>query len=453
MTDSHPWFRASPATIVLASIIAIPLFPSNFILLYGLAYPLHWSGDIPLSVCVAVAGLLGAELFSVLLISRAIERWLARNDKTSLLRLRFGTTLAIMLVCAVLLFLSFSTLPENGTAGQIYFVGWPFWSQSSTALARSAESRVLFTASLTANLLIWIITLVATVVVCEKFWRWQDRCHVKLPLPANESRTRLVPPAEVTLSSLVPTWQERWLYAFPVFLLLTLVPLSIWLPEGTAVIIKNFNLESTRLFPLSIATRNYLLALPFVVNLFGMFAVILTYFLWACRERKRMILFSMICLLGFVLGLFTLCLAVVLPLLQFPSCVRRGTRIATPDGARMAEDLKPSDSIICLDAEGKQHAGKVTAIIPGYTESFLDITLEGGMELQVTQEHPIALNACWLRARALSIGDSVLTVEGLRRVEKIAVHAETSEVFDLTVEPYHNFFANDVLVHNALKRK
>lgn len=56
-------------------------------------------------------------------------------------------------------------------------------------------------------------------------------------------------------------------------------------------------------------------------------------------------------------------------------------------------------------------------------------------------------------AGRLREGDRVRTEAGFAAVERFEKIIEGVEVYDLTVEPNPNFFADGVLVHNALKKK
>ena len=127
--------------------------------------------------------------------------------------------------------------------------------------------------------------------------------------------------------------------------------------------------------------------------------------------------------------------------------------VETPAGPKPIQDLKVGDEILSVTPGGEIAAGRITAIRSAVVERVMLIELDGGVMLRVTAEHPLALRDEWKRAGELRVGDLVRCKGAIRRISALTHETTKTTVFDLTVEPHHNFFATGVLVHNALKKK
>ena len=121
------------------------------------------------------------------------------------------------------------------------------------------------------------------------------------------------------------------------------------------------------------------------------------------------------------------------------SCLVEGTLVATPDGARLIEDLRPGDPVTC-----REGTGFVTAVARAQVVEHLELSLADGRVLRVTAAHPLAVTGGWRRAGRLRPGDAV--VGG--RIAAVRAVRGPVPVYDLTVAPHANFFAEGVLVHN-----
>ncbi|MBI4423474.1 MAG: Hint domain-containing protein [Elusimicrobia bacterium] len=140
------------------------------------------------------------------------------------------------------------------------------------------------------------------------------------------------------------------------------------------------------------------------------------------------------------------------------SCFLAGTLIDTPGGARPIETIGLGDPVITWDTGSNKLAtpAQVTKLHRNQAKSHLKLALTDGVARTVvltTSDHPFFLpdfNIAW--AGALKPGDAVLMRKdsGLARV----VVASTEEipgdvtVYNITVPPHHNYFANGILVHN-----
>lgn len=140
----------------------------------------------------------------------------------------------------------------------------------------------------------------------------------------------------------------------------------------------------------------------------------------------------------------------LLPLLLtgcFTSCLVEGTLVATPDGPRPIEELLPGDAVVC-----REGPGRVVATRRARRAAYRELTLDRGGPLRVTREHPVWSTAGWTPAGELRVGDVVEGRSGPAHVTAIVERRTPVDVYDLTVAPFANFYAENVLVHNKSMR-
>ena len=126
-----------------------------------------------------------------------------------------------------------------------------------------------------------------------------------------------------------------------------------------------------------------------------------------------------------------------------PRCLLAGTLVETPQGSRRIESLRIGDRIVSDGGESR-----VVAVRRHRSAAFMDVTLDDGTRLRVTGSHPLATRAGWRAVRRLRVGDVVRTRDGSARITGVRRVRKSVDVYDLTVVPYENFFADTVLVHN-----
>ena len=140
-----------------------------------------------------------------------------------------------------------------------------------------------------------------------------------------------------------------------------------------------------------------------------------------------------------------------LPILALASgcwCVAEGTNILTPTGARPIESLEVGDQVLSLADDGTTQIGTVMRTQRHTLLSCLRIRLSDGHELRVSQWHPVATRDGWKDAGKLSPGVGVRTTSGWAAVSSIERQWGAVDVYDISVEPYQNFIASNVVVHN-----
>ena len=137
------------------------------------------------------------------------------------------------------------------------------------------------------------------------------------------------------------------------------------------------------------------------------------------------------------------------------TCLAAGTPVLTTGGPRPIERIAPGDMLISWSAErGVETIGKVVRVKRRRARGLLSIGLRDGHGLRLTGNHLIFVpgRAAFVPASKLRVGDAV-AVRADGRLAGAAIASVTTDtagadVYDLTVEPTHAYFAGGVLVHN-----
>jgi hypothetical protein len=141
---------------------------------------------------------------------------------------------------------------------------------------------------------------------------------------------------------------------------------------------------------------------------------------------------------------------------DFVACVARGTRVKTPRGERLIEELTVGDELVVVDPDtGMTAVSRISAITTS-TRECGTLTFED-RKLAVTSDHPLydpEVRAFfpagdWLLGRRVQLLE--LGADGVRsvRVDAVEVYSRVDHVFDLTVEhEWHTFVAAGIVVHN-----
>jgi predicted lipid-binding transport protein (Tim44 family) len=130
-------------------------------------------------------------------------------------------------------------------------------------------------------------------------------------------------------------------------------------------------------------------------------------------------------------------------------CLAEGTPIATPDGTRAIESLRPGDAVLAWQGGGvvTDRVADVYAVDPA---EYVEIA-SAGRVLRLTPEHPVAVGVGVFRAAGtLQAGDALQLPDGARSepIQHVARVAASSRAFNLLVERTGVFVANGALVHN-----
>lgn len=151
------------------------------------------------------------------------------------------------------------------------------------------------------------------------------------------------------------------------------------------------------------------------------------------------------------------------------SCLPAGTKILMADNStKNIEDVKVGDYVMGYNTElSQQEPAEVLGVVAPFREHMCEITFVGSGSLQITNEHPIYTSEGWksinpertesenedLVVTQLDLGDEVLSVDNqYKEVAKINCWQEIIQTYNLeSVANQSTFFADGVLVHNAMK--
>jgi hypothetical protein len=144
-------------------------------------------------------------------------------------------------------------------------------------------------------------------------------------------------------------------------------------------------------------------------------------------------------------------------------CFVAGTPVLMADGSSKAiEALRVDERVLAYDGE-KQVPATIVACIEFPAKQTYELVFSDGNVLTTTDSHPIATTQGWksispestaqenpgLSVTVLAVGDSIYTAIGtlcrLISIEK----REIVQVFNITVDTCHTYYANNILVHNA----
>jgi len=128
------------------------------------------------------------------------------------------------------------------------------------------------------------------------------------------------------------------------------------------------------------------------------------------------------------------------------TCLARGTIIDTERGLRPIEDVRPGERVWGWSQERRQ---RVLTTVRAVRQAEAEQTLIFGEGLRVTAEHPLWVDGMWKPAAEVLPTDSLLDREGRSvKAGQPRIIAARVQVFDLTVDGPHCFFAGGFLVHN-----
>lgn len=431
--------------LVLTAVICIPLIPYNHYMLSVAIGRLSFGPPAPAVAKAAMFALVLFQLFTVFQLARWLDRDLSRLLKRPWSQMHLSTALLLML----------------GGSGLILMIFPDYLAREDLPIGLRL-SRLLCDGRFLIPLFGGLVTLGTAAVFLEEVLRrtakeqkvlsvQQDKTELLQSLLSADP-SPLPPPDERTLPARVPTSRERLLGAVPMFLLFGLMIVAVPLIDSArhAIIATRCDLPDLALGAL--AWHRLAINYPSVCVL-TMVCLSTFYFGWVAKERRRIVAFNIAIYALLWIGTLGLLLGLVLPFLSVGSCVAEDTEVDTPDGKRRIDGLQVGDEVASMVASGELSRSHITAKRAARVRSFLSLRFDDGGELRVTDLHPIALENEWRRAGELKVGDLVRRAAGLARIVSIEKKRAATTVYDLSVEPHRNFFANGVLVHNALKKK
>ncbi len=131
---------------------------------------------------------------------------------------------------------------------------------------------------------------------------------------------------------------------------------------------------------------------------------------------------------------------------MFSTCIARGTVVSTLAGDRPIESLRIGESVWGYDI---MNGVKVRTAVRSIRHGVASNILAFHDTLFVTPTHPVFSAGTWKSASDVSANDLLLT-DDLRHISAgpLESRSDVTEVYDLTVDDPHNFFAGGFLVHN-----
>ena len=139
-------------------------------------------------------------------------------------------------------------------------------------------------------------------------------------------------------------------------------------------------------------------------------------------------------------------------------CVTGDTLIETNAGIKTVKELAENNAqfkVLSYNIEENTPIVKpATAFKTKENAEILQLTTKSGKKIKLTPDHRVYTQRGWIEAGHLQKGDKVLSLKMIDQLtewdEIVEINfSDNEDVFDLTVDDTHNFFANGLLVHNC----
>ncbi len=148
-------------------------------------------------------------------------------------------------------------------------------------------------------------------------------------------------------------------------------------------------------------------------------------------------------------------------------CIHGDTLIRLDDGscAPIKELGKIDKKVLALNSEGKIVPAKKSNFYKRLVNEILEIKLSTGRKIMLTPEHPLLTQYGWKAASEIMVYSKIVVTDinisknsGTFLIQdKVVLDTIISvnslegefEVYDISVPEYHNFVANDIIVHNS----
>ncbi|MFA4820359.1 MAG: DUF87 domain-containing protein [Candidatus Aenigmatarchaeota archaeon] len=148
-------------------------------------------------------------------------------------------------------------------------------------------------------------------------------------------------------------------------------------------------------------------------------------------------------------------------------CISSSTLIRLEDNSvvPIKELEKINKRVLALNKEGRIVPAKKSHFYKRNVNHMLKIKLSTGREIELTSEHPLLTQHGWKPAADLLIGSQIVVTDVnvsksnnqallissifLDTIVSVESLEGSFEVYDISVPEYHNFIANDIIVHNS----
>lgn len=157
---------------------------------------------------------------------------------------------------------------------------------------------------------------------------------------------------------------------------------------------------------------------------------------------------------------------VAVPATTSTGCFPAGTRVRMANGTEKAiETLQIGEQVLAYDGE-KQVTTAILALIKPPPKQVYELTFSDGNTLTLTDSHPIMTAQGWksispestekenpgLVTSRLMWGNVISTTNGTCQLVSITPLQWRVQVYNITVDEPHTFYANNILVHNKVVR-
>ena len=134
-------------------------------------------------------------------------------------------------------------------------------------------------------------------------------------------------------------------------------------------------------------------------------------------------------------------------------CITGDTVVQTNAGPKTVKELADNNAQFMVYAydtdENKVVQKTATAFKTKEDAKILQLTTKSGKSIKLTPDHRVFTQREWIEAGDLQLSDKILKINTeWDEIQDISV-VKNEDVYDLTVDDVHNFFANDILVHNC----
>lgn len=132
-----------------------------------------------------------------------------------------------------------------------------------------------------------------------------------------------------------------------------------------------------------------------------------------------------------------------------------GTVVLTPYGYKNIENLDVGDRVVCYDFKGKCTERSITYTRKEHVKSYIQITVNSE-KIYVTSNQKFFLpnSGRWIKSSNIKPRDNYLLQHctELVQIEDVQEIHEEVDVYDITVDEYHNFLVSheNICVHNFL---
>lgn len=138
-------------------------------------------------------------------------------------------------------------------------------------------------------------------------------------------------------------------------------------------------------------------------------------------------------------------------------CLHPDTLIQTTEGLIKIKDMTKPMKVYCMDEDTKQLViGQASpSFISKKDAEILELTFNNGGSIRVTPNHKIYIEKRgWVEAKDIKVGDYPVhivlnEIKAISEIIGIKKLDYTIDVYDITVEKYHNFIADGIIVHNC----